>query len=364
MIAVILIMMLAILACVSVYMYKWFMCFFSLFDNMKLKIRRIVSVILTVICAIFCSSLFSTGTLFIGHFIIFSLVLDLVNSIIKKISKREYKIWTFVYKSGILAIVLVSVYLIYGYFNIHDVQVTKYEFASKKVEEQIKVGVISDLHLGNTMNAPDLDKYLKDIEKEGIDALLLAGDLFDESTEKVDMEEAAKRFGQVKSTYGSFYVIGNHDPNKYWNDNAYTMGEMLDTLKKSGVHVLMDEAVELDKLVIAGKKDVSLGERKSTEEILSAVSKDKYILLMDHQPVDFAEKVKAGVDLQISGHTHAGQIWPAGLFIEIFNLAELLYGHENVEGMDAVVTSGIAGWGYEIRTGGHSEYLIITIKGK
>ena len=83
--------------------------------------------------------------------------------------------------------------------------------------------------------------------------------------------------------------------------------------------------------------------------------------MLDHQPSDYENVKNAGCDLIISGHTHAGQIWPAGLFATLFHFDELNYGEIQQGNFHAVVTSGIAGWGYPIRTEKHSEYVVLNI---
>lgn len=82
-------------------------------------------------------------------------------------------------------------------------------------------------------------------------------------------------------------------------------------------------------------------------------------MLLDHQPGKLKENEEAGFDLQISGHTHAGQIWPTGPLMELMGINEINYGHRRLNTLDVIVSSGIAGWGYPVRTGGHSEYVMI-----
>ena len=83
--------------------------------------------------------------------------------------------------------------------------------------------------------------------------------------------------------------------------------------------------------------------------------------MFDHQPSDYKNVKKSGCDIILSGHIHAGQIWPAGLFASLFHFDELNYGKLQQDNFNAVVTSGIAGWEYPIRTEKHSEYVILNI---
>lgn len=130
------------------------------------------------------------------------------------------------------------------------------------------------------------------------------------------MQEAFEILGQIQSTYGVYYVYGNHDQNNYTSMPNYTK-EQLDPAQKW--------------------------------------------IVLDHQPAEYRQAAEAGCDLILSGHTHAGQIWSAGLFAALFHFDELNYGEKDVENLHAIVTSGIAGWGYPIRTERHSEYVVIQL---
>ena len=156
--------------------------------------------------------------------------------------------------------------------------------------------------------------------------------------------------------------MGNHDPNNYVTDKQYTMEEMCQTLSDAGVHVLRDDVVVLDGLNIIGRKDASLASRQEIKNLTAQVDLSQFTVLLDHQPLGLQDNADAGIDLQISGHTHAGQIWPTGKLMELMGVSEMNYGYKRMDKMNMIVTSGIGGWGYAIRTGGHCEYVIINIK--
>ena len=171
-------------------------------------------------------------------------------------------------------------------------------------------------------------------------------------------------FGGMKSQYGVYYVYGNHDRQPYTNNRSYTDEELENAILAGGITILEDGYTEInDDLVLAGRGDAAWGNvsgRASTEEILEGVDRNKYIILADHQPIEAEENDAQGVDLELSGHTHAGQIWPTGLLTELSG--GLNYGKYQVGNCNVVVSSGFAGWGYPIRTGKHSEYVIVTIQ--
>ena len=253
----------------------------------------------------------------------------------------------------------------YGFWNMRHIVQTEYEIDVEKdvPETGIRIAAFSDLHLGLNMDAEKLAEYCAEIEAEQPDMLLLAGDIFDESTERAEMERAAEILGGVKSTYGTFFVFGNHDPNLYRPRPAYTAEELRETLEKNGVTVLEDEIRELgDSVLLIGRKDASTGgNREEIGDLVSGRDPEKLWILMDHQPRGLDENAEAGIDIQISGHTHAGQMWPTGPVMEWAGVNEMNYGLRYMGDTAVIVSSGIAGWGYPMKTGGPCEYLIIEV---
>ena len=112
-----------------------------------------------------------------------------------------------------------------------------------------------------------------------------------------------------------------------------------------------------------GRRDASAPQRTDLEELTENIEPDKMRILLDHQPGDLKENEQAGIDLQISGHTHAGQIWPTGQLMELMGINEINYGYRKMGNLQVIVSSGMAGWGYPIRTGGHCEYVMIQVVG-
>lgn len=349
---------------IAIYLYIWFNRFLTMFPKISDKLRHGLAAGFALLAAYFCWPIYRTGGMVIGHFLVISLFVEVINLIIGKKKKGEIpKVWSFLYRSGIASIIIVAVMFTYGYVNMQVVHEKDYTVSSEKVNGDLRFAAISDLHLGTNMDAEQLSGYLNDISAKNVDALFLVGDIFDEKTEKEEMVKAAALFAQVESKYGTYYVMGNHDPNYYRTEKEYSVEELRQALTGAGVHVLEDEAVQLDGINVIGRKDASSAERLVTKDLTKQVDLSRFTVLIDHQPLGLQENAETGIDLQISGHTHAGQIWPTGKLMELLGASEMNYGYKKIDSMDMIVTSGIGGWGYPIRTGGHCEYVIIEVKG-
>lgn len=336
--------------------------------NKKLKY---VLIVLAVVYAVVCLSVGRTVGKTFGLIIMFLfycyLITDILNVVFKLVFRKGkvHTVWSSLYNSSILAFILGIVLIPVGYFTATNVVTTNYEIHSDKTfsQDKLNISMISDLHLGTTMDANELKTYCDEIESSNPDIVVLVGDIFDESTTKEDMEMASEVLGGIQSKYGIYYVYGNHDTSIYSSRAEFTKEDIYDNLIANNINILEDESTLIaDEFYVIGRIDKSMdSERKSISEISGDMDKDKFILLLDHQPLNYDEAMENGVDLELSGHTHNGQIWPFGVFIDIFKTADLRYGQKTVEDFNGIVSSGIGGWGYPIKLGVKSEIVNIEV---
>ena len=230
--------------------------------------------------------------------------------------------------------------------------------------------MFADSHLGTTFDSDGFAKHLEKIQAQKPDVLVVVGDYVDDGSNLIYMIEASRALGSFKAKHGVFFVFGNHDKGYYSpSPRGYTANDLVNELKKNNVTVLRDEAVLIDNsFYIIGRRDISevneiLGSRLSMDEIISGLDESKYMIVLDHQPVDYANQVKSEVDLVLSGHTHGGQLFPFNKVGRWIGANDMVYGHQKRNKTDFIVTSGISDWAILFKTGTKSEFVIIDVKG-
>lgn len=278
-----------------------------------------------------------------------------------------------IYYAGVAAIIITIVYMSWGWYQAHNVWQKDYTIQTDKVVGSIKLALIADSHTGITFDGDGFAEHVKEIQGQNPDAVLIAGDFVDDDTSLIDMKKCCEALGTLDTKYGVYYVFGNHDKGYYASERrGYDGDDIIAELTKNGVTVLQDQSVLLgDNFYIIGRQDLSEvtdrgGSRADIEDLVKALDDDKYQIVMDHQPADYANEKAAGVDLVLSGHTHGGQLLLIKLFQEITGMGgnDQIYGLEDLDGSDFLVTSGISDWAIKFKTGCRSEYVIIDIQGK
>ena len=356
---------------VGVYLY-FYLLRIADFWGVKRKNKKVkmVAAFLALCAIIWSVNLFGFGALVVLHITAAAICIELLNYIINIALSRHNGIkiglmLNKVFRCGLLPVIITALIFVYGYFNMENVVETDYTIHTEKLIRQqgYRIAMITDLHFGTTMNEEKLKKYCNEIEKKKPDLVVLCGDIVDEKTTLLQMKNAANILGNIKSNFGTFYVYGNHDKSLYVTSSNFSEEQLKVQLTNNRIHVLEDDIFNINKeFTIIGRKDGEFSSRKTSEELLRDVDKQNFLLLLDHQPIELRNNRNAGMDLQLSGHTHGGQFWPIGLFNDITQFY-MNYGHKNIGKYQIIVSSGIAGWGYPIRTGSHSEFVVVDVKG-
>lgn len=294
------------------------------------------------------------------HLIAFWALFDLVVFLLRKLAHREFKY----YWPGGAAILLAVAYLGFGWYWAHHVSETRYELTTEKNigMDTLRIVQISDSHIGNTFDGEGFTQQIERIQGTEPDLVVITGDYVDDDTTREDMVTGCAALGQMQTTYGVYFVFGNHDKG-YFRYRDFSEDDLRDELEKNNVRILEDETVMIgEQILLIGRQDRSVRERKSALELMEGVAQEKYTIFLNHQPNDFDAEAKAGVDLVLCGHTHGGQMFPVGLIGTATGLDDKSYGLEVRDNTSFIVNSGISCWGLQFKTAAPSEYAIIDIK--
>ena len=298
------------------------------------------------------------------HLIVFWLISDGIFALFKKARKKSFTR----YYASIVAIIFTVCYLGTGWYLAHHVWETTYQIQTDKNIGDLRVAVFSDSHTGTTFHGEGFAEHMKKIEAQNPDIVLIVGDFVDDDTSKEDMIRCCQALGEMKSTYGIYYVFGNHDKGYYPPEyRGYDGDDLIQELEKNNVHVMQDNVELVDnRFYIIGRQDKSedyASGRKTMEELTTDLDPNKFSIVLDHQPQDYEAQTEAGVDLVLSGHTHGGQLFPLMTIENHTSLApdDRVYGYEKRENTNFIVTSGISDWAIKFKTGCKSEYLLIDI---
>ena len=311
---------------------------------------------------------FGYGIVFILYMALGDALLSLANAVIARCIKKLPSLWKRIYGSGIIPVVLSLIVVISGYINFHNIVKTEYTvYTDKNIrEEGYKIAFISDVHFGISVDLHKLSEVCSEISEEKPDVVVLGGDIIDNSTPATSYAPLFKTFGGIESEYGVYYIYGNHDRSMKMVTNALSEDELNAAILDAGIVILKDEVKEINEdFALLGREDRGFDgkERQSIESLAAQTEKDRFLLTLDHQPTEYEKNGKAGVDLIISGHTHGGQIWPVNIMDEIFKFNEANYGCVDIDrDTKAIVSSGLAGWGFSVKTSAPAEYVIVNIK--
>lgn len=247
------------------------------------------------------------------------------------------------------AFVFIFIILAAGTFYKNSTIITEYEIKNKNLKP-MNIVLVSDVHLGYINNVSSLDKMNKIINSLNPDAVLIAGDLIDMQLKPVIEKNMLEKLKDIKSRYGIYFALGNHD---IYGEKAETITKIL---RNKNINVLRDEKLLVNnEFYIAGRDNFS---KKPLNEIIGETS-NKPVILLQHTPDTITEAAGNNVFLQVSGHTHKGQLFPGRLFTK--KIFFLDYGFKKFNNTNIIVSSGYGTWGPPIRIGSRSEIVIIKI---
>jgi len=220
----------------------------------------------------------------------------------------------------------------------------------KPLSKPLKLVMMSDLHLGYHNPKAELSRWIDMVNAEKPDLVLIAGDIIDMSMRPLLEENMAEEFLRIEAPI--YACLGNHE---------YYSGQPEAQLfyKQAHIHLLRDTTETIGDICIIGRDDRTNYGRKDVAVLAREADMDKYTILLDHQPYHLERTERAGIDFQLSGHTHHGQVWPISWITE--RLYECAFGSYQRGDTHYYISSGIGIWGGKFRIGTRSEYVVAYI---
>jgi predicted MPP superfamily phosphohydrolase len=247
---------------------------------------------------------------------------------------------------------------IYGYYHFNHPKIVEKDITiSKKAGyfKELKIVGISDLHLGINLGKKQMKRYVKLINDQHPDLILIAGDIIDNTPRPLEKEKMWEEFEQLHAPLGTYACLGNHE---YMSD----IEPSLAFINKTNIRLLTDDAALVyNSFWIIGRDDLQGNpNRKPLPDLLAKTDTTLPLILMDHEPYHLEEAEQYGIDLQFSGHTHDGQLWPGSLLVK--KIYELACGYMKKGNTHYYVSSGLGLWGPLFRIGTDSELVVINIR--
>jgi len=263
---------------------------------------------------------------------------------------------------GISGLVIISMAMFKGYWNTISPKVKKFDLEISKPQSTLKdlnIVAVSDIHLGTMVNKRKAQRLVRKINELKPDVVLIGGDIIDDNIEVVKHYQLMEKLAQIKSKYGVYSCMGNHD---------YISGghEQLEYYEQNGIQILKDAHQLINnEFYIVGRDDIQgkqingIG-RKSLDKLLSEIDFSKVVLYLDHQPYKLEEVAEYPIDLQFSGHTHNGQFWPLNYITGL--IFEEDWGYLKKKNTHFYISSGYGTAVVPIRLGNDSEIVHIHLK--
>lgn len=289
----------------------------------------------------------SSWLLFILYMVVCLLVIDLL-----KLFKVRWKY------SFHLAMALTVCVLIYGSYRYHHPRVKEVNLTINKPlsspDKELKIVAFSDVHLGNGTGKEMLQKYVALVNAQQPDLILIGGDLIDNDVTPLYEQRMEEELSQLQARQGIYMAPGNHE---YFGGGLETSAAFI---KRTPIVLLQDSLITFPNgLQLLGRNDRRSRDRKSMADWDKEINHNLPVIMIDHQPYDLYQTEEAGIDLQFSGHTHRGQIWPLNWIAD--SMFELSYGYRQLGEAHIYVSSGLSLWGPPFRIGTDSEIVVFNL---
>lgn len=259
----------------------------------------------------------------------------------------------------ICVFLLVSVVITFGFYSARNIKITQIDISLEKLSAKhnsLNIVQISDVHLGTIIHKERLIEIIEKANALNPDLVMITGDLVDENVEK--LEDMVEPLSRIKSRLGVYAVTGNHE--------FYAgVDKAVKFMEQAGVSVLRNRYVTIDSILnLVGldymSEEQQLGRKNPPlEEIMKGMDKSLPTILMYHTPIRLKKAEAAGIDLQLSGHTHKGQLFPFNLITKLVYTVDS--GYARIGKMQIYVSNGVGTWGPPLRVGAPPEIVQIIL---
>jgi len=268
------------------------------------------------------------------------------------------------------AICLCIIMIFFGALHARSIKTVNYGVNLQGYGNNLRIALVSDLHIGSTVNSSWVSRVVDAINGSKPDIVCIAGDVFDGNVNNISgLPLIIAQLKRIDAPLGVYACLGNHDVDRFSLSMGAGNEKITGALQEANITVLEDEVRPVGGVYLAGRRDArpiggagGKNLRKTAAELLAGFE-GRPLIVMDHQPVQFAQIEQAGAGLMLSGHTHKGQLFPANFITGmIFKKAGAAhYGHFRGGAAQAVITSGAGVWGPPLRVGTKSEVAVIDI---
>ncbi len=280
----------------------------------------------------------------------------LLNLGIRILSPETRKSFRFRFYTLATMVILSVMVVVAGTINLNTIRVSKFRVEVPRRDARIdslRIAFVADLHLQRNTPLGFVEQFVRKVNALKPDLMLYGGDMLEGDSDDESTEAIESALRSIQTTYGTFGVLGNHE--SYGGEN-----EIRIFFKKSGIPILCDTVVRIDhSFYLAGRYDQRFRNRKTIHELLEPVPHDLPVILMDHRPTELQEVSHTAVDIQFSGHTHNGQLFPINLVTR--SVYELSWGYKKIRNTHFFVTSGLRLWGPPVKTAGKSEIMLVDV---
>ncbi|SYZ74729.1 Metallophosphoesterase [Candidatus Zixiibacteriota bacterium] len=266
------------------------------------------------------------------------------------------------FMTAIVAVIIVFLTVSGGFVNALTPHVRRLtiDIPRKAAEmKEVNLVAVSDIHLGTLIGRRRLNDMVAKINALKPDIIILAGDVVDEDIGPVIRDNLGEMLRTLQAPLGVYAITGNHE---------YYAGveAVCRYLTEHGVTMLRDSTIKVNKSFnLIGREDREKTRftgvpRRTLDALMTDVEPDLPVIVLDHQPFQLGDVVKHGADLQISGHTHHGQLWPLTYVTDA--IYQLSVGYRKIENTSFYVSSGFGTWGPPVRTGNRPEIMQIKLR--